>query len=121
MNHINDIDDIIFIFCFAVVNCDVSKWSMWSSCDRSCGKGIQSRTRLISQHPSPGGKRCPTLSQSRACLGNRCSAKYRKYKSPIVGKNDHTMVIYFLFSLHPQRCQNVYQLKLLNLKHAFNR
>ena len=59
---------------------------MWSTCDRSCGKGIQSRTRLITQHPSPGGKRCPALSQKRACLGNRCSAKYKKYKSPIVGK-----------------------------------
>jgi len=69
---------------FEVVNCEVSKWSMWSSCDRSCGKGIQSRTRLIVQHPSLGGKRCPSLSQNHACLGNRCSAKNRKYKSPIV-------------------------------------
>lgn len=67
-----------------VIHCEVSKWSMWSTCDRSCGKGIQSRTRLITQHPSPGGKRCPALSQKRACLGNRCSAKYKKYKSPIV-------------------------------------
>ena len=70
---------------------------MWSTCDRSCGKGIQSRTRLITQHPSPGGKRCPALSQKRACLGNRCSAKYKKYKSPIVGKcrELHLIGIYF--------------------------
>ena len=92
--YLNILLDNQFIVSFVVVNCEVSKWSMWSSCDRSCGKGIQSRTRLISQHPSPGGKRCPTLSQSRACLGNRCSAKYRKYKSPIVGK-----LLYMPFSL----------------------
>ena len=74
---------------------------MWSTCDRSCGKGIQSRTRLITQHPSPGGKRCPALSQKRACLGNRCSAKYKKYKSPIVGKcrELHLIGIYFTTQL----------------------
>ena len=75
-----------WFYYFSVVNCEVSKWSKWSSCDRSCGKGVQSRTRLIVQHPSPGGKRCPTLSQNRACLGNRCSTTYKKYKNPIVGK-----------------------------------
>ena len=84
-------------FLISVVNCDVSKWSKWSSCDRSCGKGVQSRTRLIIQHPSPGGKRCPSLSQNRACLGNRCSAKYRKYKNPIVGK--YKVTIYFRWNL----------------------
>ena len=92
------------IWIFLVIHCEVSKWSMWSTCDRSCGKGIQSRTRLITQHPSPGGKRCPALSQKRACLGNRCSAKYKKYKSPIVGKNRELnfIGIYFTGQLSDQ-------------------
>ena len=89
---------------------------MWSTCDRSCGKGIQSRTRLITQHPSPGGKRCPALSQKRACLGNRCSAKYKKYKSPIVGKcrELHLIGIYFTTQFLYDPINHIFKLRYQN-------
>ncbi|XP_059091506.1 somatomedin-B and thrombospondin type-1 domain-containing protein-like [Tigriopus californicus] len=66
-----------------VRDCSVSSWSVWSTCDSSCGPGIQTRTRLITTHPSPGGKSCDPLEQKRTCLGGRCDRKYWKYKSPI--------------------------------------
>eukprot|EP00095_Tigriopus_kingsejongensis_P000891 maker-scaffold409_size180341-snap-gene-0.30 protein:Tk00891 transcript:maker-scaffold409_size180341-snap-gene-0.30-mRNA-1 annotation:"RPE-spondin" len=67
----------------AVRDCALSGWSVWSSCDSSCGRGAQTRSRLITQHPSPGGKSCEALEQKRSCLGGRCDRKYWKYKSPI--------------------------------------
>lgn len=66
-----------------LIDCQLSAWSEWSGCDRSCGKGVQSRTRVIIQHPSPGRPPCDALEQKRGCLGSRCSARYRKYRSPI--------------------------------------
>ena len=63
-----------------MVECQLSAWSEWSSCDRSCGKGIQSRTRVIVQHPSPGKPPCGALDQKRGCIGTRCSRRDRKYK-----------------------------------------
>ena len=82
---------------FAVVDCQLSAWSEWSSCDRSCGKGVQSRTRVIVQHPSPGKPPCDALEQKRACMGTRCSLIDRKYKSPIRGwyKDLERNLIYF--------------------------
>ena len=82
---------------FAVVDCQLSAWSEWSSCDRSCGKGVQSRTRVIVQHPSPGKPPCGSLDQKRGCLGTRCSRKDRKYKSPIRGKPPTRTIGCFLY------------------------
>jgi len=66
-----------------VVDCEVSKWSEWGRCDAMCGKGKQTRKRIITRHPSPGGARCGQLEQKRNCLGTRCSRRYLRYKNPI--------------------------------------
>jgi len=66
-----------------VTECKLSSWSEWSGCDRKCGKGVQSRSRVIIQHPSPGSRPCDPLEQKRGCVGTRCSKKDRKYKNPI--------------------------------------
>ncbi len=91
-------------FHFSAIDCEVTEWSEWSGCSSSCGKGTESRSRLISQHPSAGnwvfvtlyliisktllnvgGDPCPSLSQKRGCLGSRCSDVHKKYKNPIRG------------------------------------
>lgn len=66
-----------------LLECQLSSWSEWSKCDRRCGKGVQSRSRVIVQHPSPGMPPCETLEQKRVCQGTRCSRRDRKFKSPI--------------------------------------
>ena len=75
-----------FLFFFSVVECKLSSWSEWSGCDRKCGKGVQSRSRVIVQHPSAGRPPCEPLEQKRGCMGTRCSKRDRKYKNPIRGK-----------------------------------
>lgn len=67
------------------MDCKLSAWSGWSRCDRTCGKGVQSRSRVIVQHPSPGRPPCEPLEQKRGCMGTSCSRKDRKYKNPIRG------------------------------------
>jgi len=39
---------------FIAIDCEVTEWSEWSGCSASCGKGTESRSRLITQHPSVG-------------------------------------------------------------------
>ena len=56
------------------VNCSVTSWSYWSSCNAStCGRrGSQTRSRSITTHPLSGGNTCPSnLRESRLCYGSR--------------------------------------------------
>lgn len=50
-----------------MVDCAVSEWGVWSTCDNHCGIGIQSRIRVVTQPKQNGGKHCPQLEQSRIC------------------------------------------------------
>lgn len=55
-------------------NCIMSDWSAWSSCDKSCGGGKETRTRTVIQPASGGGTACPTdLSESRDCNIETCA------------------------------------------------
>lgn len=57
---------------FAVIDCTVSEWGVWSECDVPCGTGMMSRTRSILNAPENGGKHCPSLVQKRGCQGFKC-------------------------------------------------
>ncbi|XP_035675233.1 spondin-1-like isoform X2 [Branchiostoma floridae] len=57
-----------------VRNCEVSRWSRFSRCSRSCGGGLMVRSRYIRQNPQNGGRRCPRLSELRRCNLNPCPA-----------------------------------------------
>ena len=63
---------VISFFLFAVIDCTVSEWGVWSECDVSCGTGMMSRTRSILNAPENGGKHCPSLVQKRGCQGFKC-------------------------------------------------
>lgn len=54
------------------VNCVVSSWSSWSNCDKTCGGGVQTRTRTIITPASNGGEECPVLSETQACNTQSC-------------------------------------------------
>ncbi|KAK3923248.1 Spondin-1 [Frankliniella fusca] len=41
-----------------VVDCQLSEWSRWGSCDATCGVGYKSRTRTILVSPQNGGRAC---------------------------------------------------------------
>ena len=55
------------------VNCQVSAWSDWSMCSKTCGGGTQTRTRMVTQPPMNGGTACPALSETRACNTQACA------------------------------------------------
>ncbi|CAE7782976.1 HMCN1 [Symbiodinium pilosum] len=56
------------------VDCDVSPWSAWDACDRSCDGGQMHRHREVHRYPSGGGADCPSiLIETRGCNSQSCS------------------------------------------------
>lgn len=49
------------------IHCQVSDWTTWESCDKSCGGGKQARTRTILTNPLHEGDQCPYLLHDREC------------------------------------------------------
>ena len=54
------------------IDCEVSAWSEWTDCSKSCGGGIQERTRTVTKHPKFGGKICPLLREEKRCNQHLC-------------------------------------------------
>lgn len=54
------------------VDCFVSEWSDWSDCSKECGGGKETRTRTVLVQDAFGGKKCPTLTESRECNTQSC-------------------------------------------------
>merc|ERR1719316_2234632 len=63
------------------VDCEMSKWSVWSTCSSIC-EGTQAHTRDVQVQPKNGGMSCNTVSESRPCIGNpnRCDANCKLKK-----------------------------------------
>lgn len=56
----------------AEMDCVVTHWGAWAPCSKTCGCGIQFRSRLVTQPPSPGGVDCPKLVGARSCNEALC-------------------------------------------------
>jgi hypothetical protein len=54
------------------VHCDTSSWTAWSTCSKSCGTGMQSRSRSVVTHAAHGGYVCPPLAELRSCATDAC-------------------------------------------------
>ena len=57
------------------VHCKVSRWTKWTACSVTCGRGIQLRGRAILKQPMNDGLPCPTLTESKSCFIRNCSSK----------------------------------------------
>jgi hypothetical protein len=74
------------------IHCEVSAWfpigkkddtfddgsqlagaTAWSTCSKTCGKGIRQRNRFIVQHSEFGGYTCPTLKDTMECELKACA------------------------------------------------
>ncbi|MEJ1273952.1 spondin 1 (f-spondin) extracellular matrix protein [Cricetulus griseus] len=54
------------------IDCELSEWSQWSECNKSCGKGHMIRTRTIQMEPQFGGVPCPETVQRKKCRARKC-------------------------------------------------
>ncbi|XP_073518699.1 spondin-1 isoform X2 [Phyllobates terribilis] len=54
------------------INCELTEWSHWSECNKSCGKGHMIRTRMITMEPQFGGGLCPETVQRKKCRIRKC-------------------------------------------------
>ena len=54
------------------VHCEVSLFSAWTPCSKSCSVGMQNRKREILQHAKHGGYVCPFLHDTRMCNTHAC-------------------------------------------------
>jgi len=48
--------------------CEVSAFGPWTPCSKSCGGGVQTRTRTVTRD----GSQCPALKQQQACHTQEC-------------------------------------------------
>jgi hypothetical protein len=57
-----------FVGALHASDCAISHWSHWSECDKTCGGGVQSRSRSVVHPATNGGMDCPAdLMQNRVC------------------------------------------------------
>lgn len=62
--------------CDRIVDCKVSDWTPWDSCDKSCGGGQRTREREVIVNPSGGGEPCPErLMETEGCAEEPCASQ----------------------------------------------
>merc|ERR1711865_50602 len=70
------------------IDCVVGPWSKYGACTATCGDGKQTHTRKTSIFPKHGGKKCPTLSESKACKDDPCPVHCKVSKWGLYGACD---------------------------------
>ncbi|KAM8857281.1 thrombospondin type-1 domain-containing protein 7B isoform 1-T2 [Synchiropus picturatus] len=61
-------------------DCVVSDFTSWSGCSKTCGTGLQHRTRHVLATPLYGGEKCPNLTETRTCSNiNECPTGESQY------------------------------------------
>ena len=64
-------------FALSLVDCKWSPWGPWDVCTRTCGGGMQARSRTIVEQERHGGKPCVGDPQEmQGCNMQACPSKY---------------------------------------------
>jgi hypothetical protein len=57
---------------YFTVDCGLSKWTKWTTCDKMCGGGTVKRNRTIIKKQNEAGKPCNETEQARPCNPQPC-------------------------------------------------
>lgn len=60
-------------------DCVVSEFTLWTSCSKTCGMGLQNRIRFVLAPPLFGGAACPNLTEFRTCQPGPCDREESLY------------------------------------------
>ncbi|XP_053570076.1 thrombospondin type-1 domain-containing protein 7A [Bombina bombina] len=60
-------------------DCIVSDFSPWSECSKTCGSGLQHRTRHVVAMALFGGSACPNLTEFHVCQSSPCEGEENMY------------------------------------------
>ena len=75
-----------------LVDCKWSPWTNWDLCTRSCGGGMQGRTRSVKVPERNGGKRCEgDPMQMRNCNMQPCQSK-QTISQKVIDKTRHSNI-----------------------------
>jgi len=62
--------------CSMVVDCEISGWTEWDGCDKTCGGGQRARHRQVVKNPQAGGKPCKdSLVEIEGCNAAPCNRR----------------------------------------------
>jgi hypothetical protein len=72
------------------IHCEVSKWAEFGPCSKTCGAGLMTHKRSITQIPKHGGYVCPLLSEEVGCQVRKCPVHCRVGKWGKFGACTHS-------------------------------
>ncbi|XP_065818358.1 thrombospondin type-1 domain-containing protein 7B [Labrus bergylta] len=77
-------------------DCVVSDFTSWSRCSKTCGAGLQHRTRYVLATPLYGGTTCPNLTDTRSCFSTvHCPIGESEYQYSLkVGAWSHCRLLH---------------------------
>jgi hypothetical protein len=83
------------------IDCVVSPWTTWSACSVSCGTGVQTQSRTVTQAAGKGGAACPVLTAEQVCTNAPCPGIDQCVETPC---NHCIIIASFLLNLGKVCC-----------------
>lgn len=107
------------------IHCEVSSFTAWTRCSKTCGSGAQSRTRTVTTHAKHGGYVCPALAETQSCNDDACAVDCKVSafsawgtcsKTCGTGSQSRSRSVITSFAFGGQRCPGLTQAQPCNVQ-----